>query len=58
MARHRVYRGLTFSRARHRAPGPVQLVLERGMHSIIVSAAAAMLVMAMLGTDPAFNGRN
>lgn len=58
MAKHRRSRGLTLSRARHRAPGPVQRVLERGISSAIVSAAAALLVMTMLVSDPSFNSRN
>lgn len=58
MARHRTHRGLTLSRARHRAPGRLQRVAEHAMHSMIVSAAAAMLVMVMLGSDPALHARN
>jgi len=58
MARHRYNRGLTLSRARHRAPGPVQRVVEHGLHTLIVSAAAAFLVMSMLGSDPAYTSRS
>ena len=58
MARHRYNRGLTLSRARHRKPGPVQGVVERSLNSLIVSAAAAMLVMTMFATDPAIHSRN
>ena len=58
MARHRHTRGLTLSRARHRKPGPMQGVLERGIHSLIVSAAAAMLVVTMFATDPAIHSRS
>ena len=57
MARHRHTRGLTLSRARHRKPGPVQGMVERGLHSLIVSAAAAMLVMTMFATDPVIHSR-
>ena len=57
MARHRFNRGLTFSRARHRAPGRAQRVAEHGLHSVIVAVAAAMLVMAMVGSDPVANAR-
>ena len=48
MARHRSYRGLTLSRARHRSPGTV----ERMTHSVVISAAAIVLVMAMMIGDP------
>ncbi len=48
MARHRLNRGLTRSRARHRKPGAV----ERMAHSVVISAAAVVLVMAMMVGDP------
>lgn len=58
MARHRARIGLTLSRARHRAPGPVQAALERGLGTTIVAFAAALLVISMVGSDPAFHARH
>lgn len=57
MARHRFTRGLTVSRARHRAPGRIQRIAEHGLHSAVVAVAATMLVMAMVGSDPVASGR-
>lgn len=57
MARHRFNRGLTTSRARHRAAGPVQAVLERGLNAALASAATAVLVMSLFLNDPTVNSR-
>lgn len=57
MARHRYHRGLTLSRARHRAPSPAQRAVEHGLRGLLVSVAAAFLVMSILGSDPGATSR-
>ena len=53
MARHRLNRGLTLSRARHRKPTALQHAAEQGLRTIVATAAAALLVLVIVGTDPA-----
>jgi len=54
MARHREITIWKLSRARHRAPGSMELFVQRGRHALIVSLASVMLATALVTWDPAF----
>ncbi|MEY2848368.1 MAG: hypothetical protein RI885_1033 [Actinomycetota bacterium] len=44
--------GFTVRPARHRGAGRWSRALGRGVRSLVVSAAAAMIVLAMVTSDP------
>ena len=52
MARHREPTTWTFSRARHRGPGSVELLVRRGSHTLLLSLASVVLATALLTWDP------
>jgi hypothetical protein len=57
MARHREPTTWTFSRARHRGPGSVELLVRRGSHTLLLSLASVVLATALLTWDPVFENR-
>lgn len=62
MARHRARRVyvpavLSPLRAKHRAQSVMELFIERGTSSMLITVAAALIVLAMVVTDPV-NGRS
>lgn len=57
MGRHVAYQAPWWSRARHRGPGSIERAIVRGRHSLVLTMAAATLIVAILGTQPSFPPR-
>jgi hypothetical protein len=54
MGRHSAYQSPWWSSARHRGPGSLERFVQRGRHQFVLTTAAAMLVVLILGTTPTF----
>jgi hypothetical protein len=51
------HRGITLSRARHRAPRRIERAAAWMIDSMVLQAAALVLLVSMLSIDPVLNDR-